>query len=169
MSKKNANQEVTELQDAKTMETETMKTKEFVKLETIMKENPTLSLRKICLEVGATYNVMLKASKAPIIGQVYDPEAFNYELVEKKLLEKIGIEKYNEIDWPSLAESSKRVPSVKIPIVVGNLVTLRNDESVYNVLFTTDTHIVFIATNSTQPRVMSNETFLHQGGKVVEA
>lgn len=134
-------------------------------LEQIMNQNQKLSLRRICEETGACYQYCLKASKKPIANQVYDPSAFNYDEVETLLRKKVDID---TIDWTAIADSVKTAEPVNQPeeFQVGITFQLRNDEDLYEVVWTTDTHIVFQSVNDTQPRVMNYGTFLHQSPRI---
>lgn len=134
-------------------------------LKQIMDEQPKLSLRRICEETGACYQYCLKASKKPIANRVYDPSAFNYSEVETLLRKKVDID---TIDWEAVAATIKVAEPVNQPeeFQAGVQFTFRNDEEMYEVIFTTETHIVFMSVNETQPRVMNYSTFIHQSPRV---
>lgn len=137
-----------------------------ISLREALEANENITLRKLAIETSATYNVLLKASKAPIEGEIYDPTKMNYDEVEKKLIAKIGIENFNKIDWNDLNEKSTKAPSIKVNVKVGNEVILRDKKAFYVVIFKTSTHIVIMAEDSTSPRAMSNGTFEHLGGRI---
>ena len=126
-----------------------------------------LSLRKIAISLGLTYNMLLKASKQPQIGQVYDPNALNYDAIEMYMRKKLG-EKFDEIDWLELANASTIVRIEKPNYELGELLKLRGDDRVYKVEMTTPTHIVIMDVDGTQPRVFSWPTFEHQGPRKAE-
>lgn len=132
-------------------------------LRTIMESTENFSLRKLAVATGANYNMLLKYSKQPIVGTVYDPTAFNYEAVEQYLAKKCP-----DLDYNALAKMDfSNVNATKVPFTLslGMQLKLRQDEAVYEVVYFTDTHVVIKATDSTQPRVFSNPTFMHQGPK----
>lgn len=126
-----------------------------------------LSLRKISVSLGLTYNMLLKASKQPQEGQVYDPNAINYEAVEQYMRKKLG-EQFETINWDELAAASTVVRVEKPSYEVGALLKLRGDDRIYKVEMTTPTHIVIMEVDGTQPRVFSWPTFEHQGPRKAE-
>ena len=134
------------------------------KLQAIFEANE-LSLRKVALNLDLNYNMLLKASKKPIIGQPYDPNYINYDEVEAYIGKKVAI---NDIDWESMKDSSE-VSTTTLPtnLKLGTQLTIRGDEEVYEIKIITPTHVVIMGINNTQPRVMSIPTFLHQGPKEV--
>jgi hypothetical protein len=134
-------------------------------LEEAMK---TVSLRQIALVTGANYNSLLKASKAPKAGEMYDPDALNYDAIQAVIVRKIGQEEYEKIDWATLEETTGTVAPVNLVEVVGDIVSMRGSTEKYTVVIKTATHIVLMPVDekNTQPRVMANFTFKHSGGKV---
>ena len=123
-----------------------------------------LTLRKIAHAVDLSYPKLLKASKQPVKGMVYDPEAINWEAIEV-----IGKEKAKEIgefNWTELAEAGGKTVIVAKNIeefIVGRKVYIRRSEKAYSIVWTTDTHIVIIEEGSTEPRSWGWETFLANG------
>jgi hypothetical protein len=139
-------------------------------LETKMSQFSNVSLRKVILTLGGTYNLALKASKKPISGVPYDPTNFNYDEVEAYLVRKFGEDWFTQVDWEALNTESVRVVRDEVKLEIGNMVTLRTSDLLFTVVFTTPTHLVISPLDesiSTQPRVMTIDTFLHQGGKLV--
>lgn len=141
-------------------------------IETIRANYPKLSLKSICEASGLCYQYVLKASKQPIAGQPYDPEAVNYGAIAK-IVERKGCN-LDEIDWAALEADVKVAAPISKPedFTVGTEFTLREaDEEkrgrVYSVLVTTETHQVFMACDSTQPRVMNWDTFVHQSPRII--
>lgn len=132
-------------------------------LKAIFEENE-LSLRKVALNLDVNYNMLLKASKKPIIGQPYDPYVINYDEVASYIAKKCNL---NDIDWASMKDSSE-VSNTNLPshFNVGTTLMMRGDENVYEVKLVTPTHICILPTEGTQPRVMSIPTFLHQSPKI---
>lgn len=137
-------------------------------LETLMINHPTVSLKKLAEATGACYQYLLKASKRPIPNTVYDPANFNYPEVEKLILKKVALD---EIDFEAIEATVKVVlPISKIEeFSTGTNFSLRNVTGTFQVVYLTATHVVFISTaeDATQPRVMNNDTFLHQSPRIV--
>lgn len=153
----------------KTNATATTNANEFNEeaLITFIKEafeaNEELSLRSFAIYVNINYNVLLKAAKKPIVGQVYDPNFVNYNEMAKSIIRNCEYTEYNVEDVKALAH--KRLSTIQSvdEFDVNDLVTFRNFEGTFEILMKTETHIVFMDTTGTAPRVMNNHTFLHQG------
>lgn len=124
-----------------------------------------LSLRKVALNLDVNYNMLLKASKKPIIGIMYDPNFINYDEVAAYIAKKCNL---NDIDWASMKDSPE-VSATNLPshFDLGTTLMMRGDEDVYEIKLITSTHICILPIEGTQPRVMSISTFLHQSPKVV--
>lgn len=135
---------------------------------------PKLSLKKICDETKVCYQYVLKASKQPIENQPYDATAFNYEAVQKIFDKKeIDLSSYN---WDQINAAQKIFEPINKPedfsVEKQTTFKIRNDAVTYKVIYTTESHIVFIAASSevsTQPRVMNWDTFLHQSPRILPA
>ena len=139
------------------------------KLEKLFNENEAMNLRKLSLATNCTYQVLLKASKKPIVGETYDPTKINYEELAKTILRKMSVEEFDAIDFDAIIANA-RATSAQLSasdFEINEEFTLRNDKSnlKYTMLLKTDTHVVIIREDTTQPRVMSNDTFAHQGPK----
>lgn len=134
--------------------------------------HPGISLKAICTTTGLCYQYVLKAARKPQANQPYDPAAFNYEAINKILEQRqIDLDSY---DWSTVALSRSASASAYSPEdfpkdTQFELRETREEKQgiIYAVLLTTDTHIVFMATASTQPRVMNWDTFLHQNPRIV--
>lgn len=138
-----------------------------VNLEELMTKYPNVSLRKLALSLELSYGWILKCSKKPIPGQPYDPDAINYEEVQKTFARKgINLE---ELDWASLNESAQTSRGISLvkdmsSFQVGGKVYLREDNEVpFDICYKTDTHIVIMKEGSTEPRAWSHSTFLMKG------
>lgn len=150
----------------------------------LRKAYPSLSLKKICETLGLCYQYVLKASKQPKAGEVYDPiNGFNDEAVNA-ILERKNIDLSScDYDWNTIAaecaaaRSSRNDSAAISDFEIGKLFTLRNtrEDVVYKVIYKSETHVVFVAcdalTSATLenrlefinvPRVMNYGTFLHQ-------
>ena len=138
-----------------------------IDLESLMKQYPNVSLRKLALSLDLSYGWILKCSKKPIAGQPYDPDATNYEDVAKTFARK-GID-LTSIDWESLNESAQTSRGILLTkdmsaFEVGQKVYLREDNEVpFDICYKTDTHIVIMKEGSTEPRAWSHSTFLMKG------
>jgi hypothetical protein len=147
---------------------ETMKTT----IESIRSNYPKLSLKAICDITGLCYQYVLKASKTPIAGRAYDPAEVNYEAIAK-IVDRKGID-LDAFDWKTIEAQVKVATPVnkQEDFAIGTEFSLREAEekkgTVYSVLITTETHLVFIAAGSTQPRVMNWDTFMHQSPRIVK-
>lgn len=138
--------------------------------ETIKTNYPKLSLKKICEVTNVCYQYVLKSSKKPIPNTSYDPTSINYEEVDK-IFERKGVD-LGSFDWGTIEnEITTITPINKIEdFEIDVEFTLREVEekkgTVYRVIFTTETHIVFMSKESTQPRVMNWDTFVHQSPRI---
>lgn len=163
MSKK-----INNIEEAITATTEVAnETTPTVDLESLMKQYPNVSLRKLALSLELSYGWILKCSKKPIPGQPYDPDAVNYEEVAKTFARK-GID-LNALDWESLNESTQTSRGILLTkdmeaFRTGHYVYLREDNEVpFEICYKTDTHIVIMKVGSTEPRAWSHSTFLMKG------
>ena len=128
-----------------------------------------LSIRKISESLNVNYNMMLKAGKQPMLGEVYNPELLNYTAIEVYLRKKLG-DAYDDVDWEEIASTAVITRTKEtIKWSEGDLLTIRQDEHTYKVLFVTPSHIVIMAVDGTQPRVFSWNTFDHQTPRKVES
>lgn len=137
-------------------------------LQEIMSAFPRLSLKRICDETGLCYQYLLKAGKQPIAGQAYDPTATNYAAMNA-IIEKRGID-LSAFDWASIEATIQIVEPVNKPadFTIGTEFKLRGDTTTFTTVFTTETHIVFMARFGTQPRVMNWDTFQHQSPRITD-
>ncbi len=123
-----------------------------------------LTLRKIAHASGANYGKLLKASRQPIPGEPYDPQAMNYAAMEA-VLQPVA-EQFAAVDWDEVLEHGVRKVTVVKDIEafkVGTKVYLRRSENSFEIIWTTDTHVVILEENSTEPRSWSWDTFLANG------
>lgn len=135
-------------------------------LESLMKQYPNASLRKLSLATEVAYGWLLKKSKEPIPGVPYDPAAINYDVVQA-VFEKKGIA-LAELDWGALNEATVRAGGLLTKDMdayeVGKKVWLREDNvTPFEILYKTGTHIVIMKEGSTEPRSWSHATFLMKG------
>lgn len=123
-----------------------------------------LTLRKIAHASGANYGKLLKASRQPIPGVPYDPEALNFAAMVE-VLQPVA-EQFAAVDWDEVLQNGVRKVTVVKDIEafkVGTKVYLRRSENSFEIVWTTDTHVVILEENSTEPRCWSWDTFLANG------
>jgi hypothetical protein len=149
------------------VETTTPETTPVVDLKSLMEQYPNVSLRKLALSLELSYGWILKCSKKPITGQPYDPDAINYDEVQKTF-ERKGID-LTQLDWESLNESTQTSRGILLTkdmsaFEVGQKVYLREDNEVpFDICYKTATHIVIMKQGDTEPRAWSHSTFLMKG------
>ena len=140
-------------------------------IETIRTNYAKLSLKKICEVTNVCYQYVLKASRKPIPDKPYNPTDFNYDEVNR-IFERKNVN-FDDYDWSKIeSEIVVVAPINKIDdFKVGVEFTLRETDDktgiVYEVIYVTETHIVFKAVDSTHPRVMNFDTFVHQSPRIV--
>ena len=136
--------------------------------------NESLSLKKLSQETKTPYSTLLRAIHAPVAGQAYDPDAINMDAIETALKAKMGAEAFDAFDFEALIEEN--TGSATLDLTIGNKFTiqrgggLRKVESIYEVVYVTETHVVLASDTSTEPRVMGIKTMKLFGAKpVIEA
>lgn len=136
-------------------------------IQEVMSAYPRLSLKRVCDEAGLCYQYVLKASKQPIANQTYDPTATNWSAIEAiRAKKEIDL---TAIDWNAVNDSIVVFTPVNKPedFKPDTYFSLRKDDLTYRVLLTTETHIVFMDVDGTQPRVMNWDTFQHQSPRII--
>lgn len=131
------------------------------------KQYPNASLRKLAAATNLSYPVLLKRSKAPVVGQPYDPEATNWKAVAEYVVNHdVHLE---DLDWEALNAPKQRAGTIGVgkslsDYAVGQKVWLRRDNEVpYQIVYMTETHVVLLQDNSTEPIAWSATTFLLNG------
>ncbi len=131
------------------------------------KQYPNASLRKLAAATNLSYPVLLKRSKAPVVGQPYDPEATNWKAVAEYVVNHdVHLE---DLDWEALNATRQRAGTVGVgkslsDYEVGQKVWLRRDNEVpYQIVYMTETHVVLLQDDSTEPIAWSATTFLLNG------
>lgn len=130
---------------------------------------PNVSLRKLAPAVGVNYGLLLRKSKEPVKGEIYDPEATNWEAIAEvcsTILERRR--NYANIDWKELNKGPARKGASLIKDMekfpVGSKVYLRrNNETPYEIVYKTETHVVIQLEGTQEPIVWANNTFLING------
>lgn len=169
MSKKSNNNKNTEAQSLAVNTNSSNSVKEETKMLTLknyMEMYPNVSLRKLSKISGICYGVLLATAKKPIEGEVYDANAINWPLLEAKFEAK-QID-YNQFDWLELNQTPTRSGATLEKDInafnVGDKVYLRLDnETPFEILYKTDTHIVIMKEGTSEPQAWSHSTFFMKG------
>lgn len=133
-------------------------------LRDIMNEFENVSIHRISNTANVTYGLLLKKSKEPIANVPYDPEAINYDAVEK-YLEKREID-WRNLPWEEMNTKDSRATLIKdhTRFVPGTKVFLRiSPTTPAEILFKTETHIVFMLEGTSEPKAWSINTFMLNG------
>lgn len=129
--------------------------------------NPNATVRKLANSCGVkNYMGLLNASRRPVAGMTYDPDALNYDAMAKVLLRN-GVDAAT-IDWAEVAAGTQRTPGTVVKDLsafdVGMKVYLRREPTTpYTIVYKTETHIVLLLEGSTEPLAWKNTTFLFNG------
>lgn len=128
-----------------------------------------VSLRKLATALEICYPSLLKASKQPIVGETYDPDAINYEALEQCIAKRDKVEAMEALDWETLNQVSSKGKSSTVEkdiskFTVGTQVYLRKNKTIpYTILYTTNTHVVFMLKGTEEPISWSWNTFILNG------
>lgn len=137
---------------------------EFKTLKELV-ETKNLTLRKISRKLDVNYNMVLKKSKTPQIGEVYNPELINWDEVENYLNDK-------EVNWKEFDWEEEIVEKVTINVEqdykIGTEFTIRGSEHVHEVVYVTSKQIVVMEWVTNNVRLFSHNTFLHQTPKKLD-
>lgn len=123
-----------------------------------------ISLRKLSLATGVSYQMLLKASRKPIEGVPYDPAAINYQALAD-LLTRHEID-VNAIDVAQLEGVAIRAALKEHDLKQGDKYTMRGNDREWTVALLTATSICL--QSSDDLRTMSISTFLHQTPRKIE-
>lgn len=128
----------------------------------------SISIRRLARELNLNYSLLLKASKRPTEGQLYDPTAINYTAMDEYITKRVDAAVLAKIDWDAVAADVVVADPLPKEFELGQKVQLRGDDNIYEIVFMTVTHTVInpLTEGNTQPRVMNNQTFLHQGPRI---
>ena len=135
-----------------------------------LKENfekhPNATIRKVAHALEMNYMGLLNASRKPVVGEAYDPDAKNCtamaELIVKNGKDVAGI------DWAALEQNNRASTATLIKdmdkFTVGSKVYIRrNPATPYEIVYKTATHIVLLMEGSTEPIAWQHSTFLFNG------
>lgn len=136
-------------------------------LKELMTKYSNVSLRALSQQLKINYSALLKASKTPIPGEMYDPDNTNYTALFLAISKRDKVDELVNLDWELLNEArNSRSTLIKDinQFTVGSLVYLReNNETPFEVIYKTDTCIVVMLQGTSEPRVFKNNTFLLKG------
>ena len=138
-------------------------------LAATVEATPGLSLRRIAASLDLNYNMLLKQGKKAREGEVYNPEVINYDAVEDYIRAKLGgPEDYDAINWQDVAQADVSRDADASAFNEGDEIFIRGTTTGYTIAIKTETHVVLLPCDgtSTQPRLFSIPTFMHQGPKL---
>lgn len=154
------------------------KTIEIVNTEAVaaiaatLKENfekhPNATIRKVAHATEMNYMGLLNASRKPVVGEAYDPEAKNYTAMAEYILKANKAEAVADVSWEEL-ETTNRTSTATLckdmdKFNVGDKVYIRrNPTTPYEIVYKTATHIVLLMEGSTEPIAWQHSTFLFNG------
>lgn len=135
-----------------------------------LKENfekhPNATIRKFAHATEMNYMGLLNASRKPVVGEAYDPDAKNYNAMAE-LIVKNGVDVAG-IDWAALEQNNRASTATLIKDMdkfnVGDKVYIRrNPTTPYEIVYKTATHIVLLLEGATEPIAWQHSTFLFNG------
>lgn len=124
-------------------------------------QEENISLRKLAVAANVSYQMLLKAAKKPVAGEVYDATAINYDEVDK-LLTKKGFD-FETLDVAQLKKEAQSKALKETEIDVGARYTMRGSDDVWEVAVITSEQLCLKSGDIL--RAMSIATFLHQTPK----
>ena len=133
-------------------------------LASLMAKYENVSIHKISKITNVTYGLILKKAKQPIANIPYDPEAINYDAVEEYLRGR-GIS-VKDLPWDEMNTTESKAVLIHDheQFQPGMKVYLRSDKTTpVQILFKTETHIVFMKEGTTEPKSWSINTFMLNG------
>ena len=175
------------------MSNETIATKTILE---VMEGKPQPTLKAIAEIFGVPQQRIYSVAKQPIAGQVYDAHVYNWDAINKFISKRIGkegdayatMEEVYEaamLKDAELASSDKRrgsrgsskvlidlgdgktMPARKKEVALGNLVSLKDVEDVFEVVYLTSTHVVLKKGEALT--CLSNWTFNQKVANIAEA
>lgn len=135
-------------------------------VRTLFEIYENLSVRNVANTLGISYHMLLKASKAAKVGEVYDPAAINYDAMQA-MIDKKEI-RLDDYDWEAIDASFEKQSGTVIKdhtqFHAGDKVYLRKHKAIpYTIIYTTETHVVILLEGSTEPQAWKWSTFLFHG------
>ena len=153
------------IENAKTIDQETV-----AAIAATLKENfekhPNATIRKFAHATEMNYMGLLNASRKPVVGEAYDPEAKNYnamaELIAKNGVDVAGVN-WEEPETINRASTATLIKDMDKFTVGSKVYIRRNPTSPYEIVYKTETHIVLLLEGSTEPIAWKHSTFLFNG------
>lgn len=153
------------IENAKTIDQETV-----AAIAATLKENfekhPNATIRKFAYAIEMNYMGLLNASRKPIVGEAYDPEAKNYnamaELIAKNGVDVAGVN-WEELETINRASTATLIKDMDKFTVGSKVYIRRNPATPYEIVYKTETHIVLLLEGSTEPIAWKHSTFLFNG------
>lgn len=153
------------IENVKTIDQETV-----AAIAATLKENfekhPNATIRKFAHATEMNYMGLLNASRKPVVGEAYDPEAKNYnamaELVAKNGVDVAGVN-WDELETINRASTATLIKDMDKFTVGSKVYIRRNPTTPYEIVYKTETHIVLLLEGSTEPIAWKHSTFLFNG------
>lgn len=136
-------------------------------IKNVLEDHPDVSLRKLAAYAKLPYNQLLKLSKKPIVGEVYDPNKINAAAVDIYLAQhNIDLSKIDVED----ITTAKRVATTTMQLKLNGRYKIRNVDEPVTIVALTKTHVCIAEAPTDDEEIlrsMSITTFLHQSPKEV--
>lgn len=153
------------IENAKTINQETV-----AAIAATLKENfekhPNATIRKFAHATEMNYMGLLNASRKPVVGEAYDPEAKNYnamaELIVKNGVDVAGVN-WEDLETVNRASTATLIKDMDTFTVGSKVYIRRNPATLYEIVYKTATHIVLLLEGSTEPIAWQHSTFLFNG------
>lgn len=153
------------IENAKTINQETV-----AAIAATLKENfekhPNATIRKFAHATEMNYMGLLNASRKPVVGEAYDPEAKNYnamaELIAKNSVDVAGVN-WEDLETVNRASTATLIKDMDKFTVGSKVYIRRNPATPYKIVYKTATHIVLLLEGSTEPIAWQHSTFLFNG------
>ena len=129
-------------------------------------KHPNATIRKFAHATEMNYMGLLNASRKPVVGEAYDPEAKNYtamaELIVKNGKDVAGVN-WEELETVNRASTATLIKDMDKFTVGSKVYIRRNPTTPYEIVYKTATHIVLLLEGSTEPIAWQHSTFLFNG------
>ena len=138
-------------------------------LRKLMEEFPNVSLRSLSLALEVNYGAILKASKTPICGAIYDPEKTNWDEIATQFAKRnANFLRDGKLDWEELNTQSLKtninVSKSLEDFNVGDKLYIRKYPTTpFEIIYKTETHIVMLLEGTTEPISWKQTTLLLNG------
>lgn len=153
------------IENAKTINQETVAAI-AVTLKENFEKHPNATIRKFAHATEMNYMGLLNASRKPVVGEAYDPEAKNYnamaELIAKNGVDVAGVS-WEDLETVNRASTATLIKDMDKFTVGSKVYIRRNPATPYEIVYKTTTHIVLLLEGSTEPIAWQHSTFLFNG------